>query len=149
MGVVATRFCTHCGNENTTSAIASQPIRRSRVKRNIWIGAICTVFALLMIAGANQQHTSDTPAPSQSATTKFGCVCAVELEDVGLVLRAYSNSDVRALYGLISRGKAIELEQGVKIHVGTRDNGIAGALVESGVHTGEHCWLPERSIDSN
>jgi hypothetical protein len=77
----------------------------------------------------------------KDAETRLACYCATDYNSIGPVLRAYKDSDVVALAGLIDRGKAIELAKGTRVYVVGREDGVATVLVESGYHSGQKCYV--------
>jgi hypothetical protein len=121
-----------------------------------WALAIFVVSLGLMFAAIHLSTVSDTPSSSadqwtppvgSSATatpdtkTRIPCLCAIDYASVAPVLQAYRNSDTAAMYGLTSRGKAIQLAEGTKVFVAGRESGVATVLIESGVHSGQTCHL--------
>ena len=92
---------------------------------------------------------ASTPLPpiSKSGVTKLTCYCATDYGSVSSVLSAYKDSDVAALAGLISRGKAMKLDQGTKVYIAGRDQGVHTVLIESGFHSGEKCYICGRFVE--
>jgi hypothetical protein len=91
--------------------------------------------------------TDKPPAPRTEAQTRLTCYCATDYDSIGLVLRAYKDSDAEVLAGLIVRGKAIELAKGTHVYVAGREDGVATVLVESGYHSGQKCYLWGKFIE--
>lgn len=134
-----------------------QARNKTRTRTSRWSDLLMVGFAILLavlvmlVINAYKSHNgtlSSASAPSASTTgnTKLTCYCATSYDSVVPLFRAYASSDASALYGLISRAKAIQLNEGTRVHVLDSDNGVAAVLVESGFHSGERCWIWEKFI---
>ena len=69
--------------------------------------------------------------------------CALSIDDVGLLVQAYTQKDADAVLGLVERRKAIALEAGTAVKVLLADSpygGIDALYVESGAYIGERCY---------
>ncbi len=120
-------------------------------KSDAWIWwAIGTPVAILVclwligcfMIGLDVSRTSAPAAATTATTTRFACLCALQLDSVASVMRAYNNSDMEAIAGLYLRGKAIKLTAGTRVEKLTATgHGVSSVLVKSGKYTGESCWL--------
>lgn len=148
------RFCRHCGKSwrqpappvVAAPAVSVQP--RTRNTRNLGKGIIAACILLMagaLIVGTGSREQDK--AVSDYGRTKIACYCAKSYDDIYPLLTAYQNEDVAALYGLIVRGQALSLDQGVKVHKILEDHGVIDVSIESGFHSGETCNVPYRFIE--
>lgn len=94
--------------------------KSSKANRRLVTGIIVFCAACLLTFSALWVTAPPSPPappePSKYGWTKFGCVCAKSYEYLGSVLEAYRSEDASALEGLIVRGQALNLADGVKVY---------------------------------
>ena len=89
---------------------------------------------------------SVSPAASpQVSTVAADWYCGEQLAAVDAVL-ASAREDTAAIVGMVVRGKLARIEQGARVHVYYQDGPLSRVRVESGLLTGESCWLPTKVL---
>ena len=135
-----------------------------RIVGRVGLGIVgLLVFAVIVWYGEEQSKSqapvisTEQSAPAASTarssagetTIRLTCYCALSYDDVFPVLEAYAHNDAEALYGLLSRGKAIELKEGTRVYAGSPDRGGAVRVsIESGFHSGESCYVRHKFVGS-
>lgn len=153
------RFCRHCGKSSDHApgqAIISAPFppveRRKRktspVAKTVIASFILLIAAILVVVITAPEGPAQSAGPelTDDGQTKIACYCAKSYGDIYPVLNAYRNDDTRAMQGLLIRGNALNLDEGVKVHKLVEDHGVVDVSIESGFHSGESCYVPYRFI---
>jgi hypothetical protein len=136
------RTCLYC--PAVLSQITGGPKSHTTPKRreaiNVFMILVGALALLVLLTAGQNPHVVKHQVVADF--TLAPCLCATSLEDAGSVLAAYSMSDSTTLTGLVARGKAFSLTEGVQLHILSRGDRISRVRIESGTHTGEHCWIP-------
>jgi hypothetical protein len=118
-------------------------------------------FVMLLIFGhtSDQQQGSSTPSsvsrisaialtPEDGSKTLRGtCWCGERFDDAMEIGMAVNRGDTAAVFGLLTRGKAFQVEGGTKVFSAGEDMGISTVLVKSGLQTGRKCYISTNALE--
>lgn len=102
------------------------------------------VVFFIAVSATERPIPHSAPGARRIAETYW---CGVEMDDAVEVGMAVKRGDTAAIAGLISRGKAYQVEAGTEVSQGIEiDFGISAVVVDSGYHVGRRCYIPTRAI---
>ena len=109
---------------------------------------LCIVFVASCNNTASTTEETSTTGKGAGTDTKtsHSCECVLSRDNLVTLYRAYSNKDIEALAGLVSRGDAIQLQENTDVHILARGSGGVSVLVGSGFYSGKSCWLFENFL---
>jgi hypothetical protein len=125
-------------------------------KRSVAPVVILGVLALLVIirivgSAEKTEGPTSTPSPSSSTsgerTVRGTYWCGVSFDDAGQIGIAVHDGDTAAIAGMLSRGKAFQVEGGTRVVAGGgNDKGISLVHIESGFQAGRDCYISTRAL---
>jgi hypothetical protein len=144
------QFCRKCGSGvGASRSVTAFAAPQKRSKAFWFLGLPLAILVCMWLLGTVLIDTGldkKLTQESHTAKTRSTTYCALEMEDIYPLIKAYRDKDASALYGLIQRGKVLELQEGVEVQTFYTENGVARISVESGLHSGQRCFVPKAAI---
>src|SRR5690242_19556901 len=103
--------------------MANSKLPLSKLAVVVALSTAISLGSAMYVLWKHPQPPSRSVWASSSGMVQLDCYCATDYESIASLLRAYHEMDREALHGLVSRGRAIQLRKGTRIHLLDSDNG--------------------------
>jgi hypothetical protein len=118
------------------------------MSRPVQLWCVFTALSFGLLLGCSEPVTSrSTERTVRGATVRGTFWCANNFDDAGEIGIAVTRGDTAAVQGMLTRGRAFQVEKGTLVTGGEVGMGISLAHVESGFQTGQKCYISTNALE--
>ena len=118
------------------------------MSRPVQLWCVFTALSFGFLLACSEQATSKSGERKSAERRVRGTFwCANNFDDAGEIGIAVTRGDTAAVQGMLTRGRAFQVEKGTLVTGGEVGMGISLAHVESGFQTGQKCYISTNALE--